>query len=487
MFDITGLLGVIGKKEDTEELQSMYELLRHRGSQMHLKAPRDNCRLAVLGGDEASNGGKTPIALDGSIILGDGETVLRGESGEAKLYHLLKEKGPAILQNIEGEFALAAMLPEGLLIARDPLGVKPLYYLQDNGTSYLASEMKALLPLAKEGEIHQVPPGCYYDSNNEWVPYYRYPVAEDGETLTLEKAMKALRSQMFQAVREKAAGVNGLGVYLSGGLDSSVIACLAAELSDKPIVTFTVGVEGSEDLHYARRVAEQIGSEHHEYIYDREEILTVLPQVIYHLESFDSAYVRSSIPNYIAARQARAAGREVMFTGEGSDEIFAGYSYLKELAGVDKINEELEGFLRSMSNTGLQRVDRMNSAFGLECRLPFLKPTLVKLVTGFPLEWKLKGEGSEAVDKWILRRAFEKDLGYEVAWRGKQQFDQGSGSAEMLEQVAEKEIDEITFQEESSAAPVPVRSKEELYYYRIFRNYFPEKVLSLVGRWCRID
>lgn len=482
---MTGLVAIMGEGEDAETLHSMQKRLRHRGSRLRVKVREDYCRLGVLGGRKEDGRGEAPVVLDGSLVLGDGETVLSGASDEAALYDLLEEGGPTILQDTEGEFALVAMLSGGPLVARDPLGVKPLYYLWDEESLYLASEMKALLPLAPEGEIRPVPPGCYYDGKKGWVRYYRHPAAEKGENLTLDEAVTLLRRRLRRAVRERMSGTGNLGVYLSGGLDSSVIACLAAEVSRDPVATFTVGVEGSEDVHYARKVAERIGSKHHEYIYDREEILAVLPRVIYHLESFDCAYVRSAIPNFLAARQARAAGREVVLTGEGSDELFAGYTYLKELADRDKINSELEGYLRSMSSTGLQRVDRMNAAHGLECRLPFLKPSLVKLAMGFPLEWKLKGKGSAAVDKWILRHAFEKELGREVAWRRKRQFDQGSGSAAMIEYVAEAEIDDAAFREESAAAPVPVRNKEELYYYRIFRDHFPERLLPLVGRWCR--
>ncbi len=256
-------------------------------------------------------------------------------------------------------------------------------------------------------------------------------------------------------------------------------------MSDKPIMTYTVGVEGSRDLEYATLVAEKIGSIHHVYQYSLDDMLEVLPEVIYHLESFDCAYVRSAIPNYLAARQAAADGRSVMLTGEGSDEMFAGYTYLKSLGSAREIEAELDAIFKNLSRTGLQRVDRMNAAHGLECRVPFLKPSLLELVQNFPLQWKLRSTEGQKVDKWILRRAFIPELGEKVAWRAKEQFDQGSGSAELIASVAEEAISDTDFLAESEAAPVAVRNKEELYYYRIFRQYYPERVLPLVGRWTR--
>ena len=303
--------------------------------------------------------------------------------------------------------------------------------------------------------------------------------------MELAEAEKQMRCLLRQAVAERINDANKPGVYLSGGLDSSVIAVLAAELSAEPISTYTVGVEGSRDIEYAAQVADRIGSVHHVHTYSLNDILAVLPEVIYHLESFDCAYVRSAIPNYIAARFAAADGRRVMLTGEGSDEMFAGYSYLKSLESVNLVEAELEEIFKNLSRTGLQRVDRMNAAHGLDCRVPFLKPALLDLVRQFPMSWKLHDTADQPVDKWILRHAFVPELGEKVAWRKKEQFDQGSGSADLLASVAEEKISDSEFAAEAEAAPVEIRNKEELYYYRIFREYFPERVLPLVGRWTR--
>lgn len=478
---MAGMVAILGNVDSSKDHGILIDCLRYRGT-IREKKVKGKGSIAVLDKLTTHSGESIPVALDGYAVYREDKSVLYGPKGEAILYDLYKKLGTGLLERLEGEFTVILQGENGdYLVARDPVGVKPLYYTLSSGKLYLASEIKALLTIG--GEIKEVPPGSYCKNGRDWISYYHIPQGGKDDNLSLEKVEAELIKFLRRSVEEKVNGVDRWGIYLSGGLDSSVVACLAAELSSKPVYTFTVGIAGSQDIKFARKIAQLIGSKHYEYIYTLEEILEVLPEVIHHLESFDCAYVRSSIPNYIAARQAKEMGRHVMLTGEGSDELFAGYSYLKQLESPERINRELSGFLKKLSNTGLQRVDRMNSAHGLECRVPFLKPELINLAVKLPLEWKLKGLGCDPVDKWILRRAFEDKLGEEVSWREKQQFDQGSGSALLLEQVAEQEISDTEYVRESGEAPTPVRNKEELYYYRIFRNYYPEDVVPLVGRW----
>ncbi len=485
-----GLVAVFGEKDNTADLDPLIEKVKFRGTCREKDCDEDCQSLAVLNNVSLEYDAESSAALDGYIVFSEGEgTALQGGEAERKFSELLQKEGLSCFENIEGEFALAYLRDDGsCLVARDPFGVKPLYYTIKDKTLYIAPEIKALVDLG--AAIKEVPPGCYYEKGKDWIRYYSLPKMFKNENISLEEAEEKLRHLLWLAVEErmKDVDIEDLGVYLSGGLDSSVVAALAAEMSSTPINTYTVGIEGSQDIKYAAMVAERIGSKPHVYTYGVEDMLEVLPSVIYHLESFDCAYVRSSIPNYIAARFAAQDGRKVMMTGEGSDEIFAGYSYLKNLDSEAEITAEIEKFLGGLSRTGLQRVDRMNSAHGLDCRVPFLKPALLELVQQLPLDWKLHDfdhDTNEPVDKWILRKAFEKDLGSKVAWREKQQFDQGSGSSDMLTEVAEEAISDAEFEKESAEAPVPVRNKEELYYYRIFRRYYPESVLPLVGRWTK--
>lgn len=380
-----------------------------------------------------------------------------------------------------GEFAVAGkMAGSDLLAARDPLGVKPLYYAVGKEAIFAASEIKALLHMGSVPKA--LPPGSYLHREEGIVPYYKVPEVEENRSIGLTDAIDRLKSQLYDAVKEKTGDIPW-GVYLSGGLDSSIVACLAAQAVNTPVKTFTVGIKNSEDVEKAREVSSLIGSEHHEYIYGEEEVLKVLEDVIFHLESFDCAYVRSSIPNFLAAKLARQKGLKLMLSGEGSDEIFAGYSYLKELSRKKEIRAELFKLVNGLHHTGLQRVDRMNAAHGLECRLPYLKPTLVEFVMTLPLEWKLSESSQHLKDKWILRKAFEDHLGYDLAWREKQQFDQGAGSSNLMERIADEFISDKEYYKEAVSGSAPVRNKEELLYYRIFRKHFPAEVIPLVGRW----
>ncbi len=485
-----GLVAVFSEKGNTADLDPLIQKVKFRGTCREKKCD-ENCQsLAVLNNVTLEYDERSSAALDGYMVFTkDGGAALQGREGETKFSELLQKKGLSCFESIEGEFTLAYLKDDGsCLVARDPFGVKPLYYTIKDKTLYIAPEIKALIDL--DSPIEEAPPGSYYEKGKGWIRYYNLPKVIKDNKLSLAEAEEKMRHLLWLAVEERMTDVkiNDLGVYLSGGLDSSVVAALASEISSKPINTYTVGIEGSQDVEYAAIVAERIGSKPHVFTYGLDDMLAVLPSVIYHLESFDCAYVRSSIPNFIAARFAANDGCKVMLTGEGSDEIFAGYSYLKTLDSEEEITAEIDNFIKNLSRTGLQRVDRMNSAHGLDCRVPFLKPALLELVQQFPLDWKLHDFAAnvdEPVDKWILRKSFVKELGSKVAWREKQQFDQGSGSSDMLTEVAEEAISDQEFAKESTEAPVPVRNKEELYYYRIFRRYYPEEVLPLVGRWTK--
>lgn len=481
-----GLVAVFGNNDKTAELDPLIEKVKFRGTCREIDLPKENGSMVVLSSCLYGDKSNLLAALDGYMVFSkEGGMVLHGDKGEVSFLSHLEKEGPSCLENIEGEFTLACFGKNGnYLIARDPLGIKPLYYVEKEGTLYVAPEIKALVNL--NSPIKEAPPGSYYEKGSkDWVRYYHLPKVKIKDDLSLDQAEEKICHLLSLAVEERISGADNLGVYLSGGLDSSIVAALAAEKLSDQVSTYTVGVKGSRDIEYASVVSDLIGSNPHIYTYDLDDMLKVLPSVIYHLESFDCAYVRSAIPNYIAARHAAADGRKIMLTGEGSDEIFAGYSYLKMLNSEQEIIKEIDSFLKNLSRTGLQRVDRMNAAHGLDCRVPFLKPALLELVQQLPLDWKLHNHNNDQIDKWILRRAFQSILGNKIAWREKEQFDQGSGSSDMLTAVAEESISDTDYLAETEEAPVPVRNKEELYYYRIFRKYYPESVLPLVGRWTK--
>jgi asparagine synthase (glutamine-hydrolysing) len=275
---------------------------------------------------------------------------------------------------------------------------------------------------------------------------------------------------------------------LSGGIDSSVVAALAAQAlrsrsgPDTRLKTFAFGVGESEDIIGARQVARHIGSEHHEKIVDLEAMLEVLPAVIYHLESFDPSLVRSAVSNYMVSRHAGRMGVEVLLSGEGGDEVFCGYTYLKSLP-LEELHANQIACLKFLHNNAALRLDRMNQCNGVRVVTPLISGKLLGYALGLAPELKQRPRGDQVMEKWIFRKAFESDLPTEIVWRLKQEFSQGSGSAGVLPGYFEKTVADDEFDKARSEYPV-VRSKEEYYYFRIFTEHFgSDHAVKTVGQW----
>ncbi len=407
------------------------------------------------------------------VTQGDTEVVMR----------LLAEHGTAAIERLDGMFAFA-LFDNELLLARDAIGIKPLYYTQDGQNLYFASEIKALLEAP--GEIYEFPAGHWWTPSRGFVRYFHIDDLQWNASLppTLPETEfdDLIRSTLRRAVQKRLIADPGIpvGVSLSGGLDSSLIAALARE-GREILDTFVVGMEGSEDIARSCEVAEMLGTQHHIYTYDFREMLSVLPQVIYHLESFDAALVRSAIPNYFLARLA-GQHVKVMLTGEGADEIFGGYEYLAGVTDPEQFQNELWTITNNLHNTNLQRTDRMTMAHSIEGRVPFLDQEMIRLALSLSPELKFHtGHGTE---KKLLRHAFAGFLPEHILQRPKQKFSQGAGSRDLLSQHANDRISDQEFawalQEYPEAA---LRSKEELLYYRIFHEQFGERLHpQTVGR-----
>jgi asparagine synthase (glutamine-hydrolysing) len=264
-----------------------------------------------------------------------------------------------------------------------------------------------------------------------------------------------------------------VGVFLSGGLDSSLIAAIAARLTaeeGEQLKTFAVGTEDSADIIAARRVAEHIGSEHHERVYTAEEAIAVVPDVVRAIEHFDPSLVRSAVPNYLLAEMT-VQHVKVVLTGEGADELFAGYDYLHSHIGADGLHDEIVRTVEELHGLNLQRADRVTMAHGLEARVPFLDREVIAYAVGLPAAWKVAGPDDP--EKRLLREAFEGWLPHDLLWRGKEQFGDGSGASEVLTEAIEAEISEAELEAEKHRLDPPVRTREELAYLRILEEYLP--------------
>jgi asparagine synthase (glutamine-hydrolysing) len=376
-----------------------------------------------------------------------------------------------------GAFSLAAGKHDGLFIVRDALGVRPLYYGRDqNGVLCFASEVKALLLATRK--VYEFPPGYWVDRDKNPHRFFDLEI-KPVENLPSEALASRLHLLLEQAVLRRIDGPE-MGSWLSGGLDSSAMAALARPHL-KTLHTFAGGLEGAPDLEYASQVAEYLQSDHHEVIVSTTGLLKVLPDVIYHLESFDALLVRSTLINYLVA-EAASHFVSSAFSGEGGDELFGGYGYLKDLP-LEDLPSELVDITRRLHNTALQRVDRSASAHGLVIYVPLLDLDVVEFAFCLPAELKIRHEG-DRIEKYIFRLAMQGTLPDEVLWRPKAKFWQGAGVGTLLEQHANESISDADFERERLLPNGwKLNTKEELMYFRIFKEHFGEfDDLNWMGR-----
>lgn len=476
-------------------VEKMLHKLEHRGPGKRKMLPVGRGTLGYVAPGPSSN--DTVAAAETVSLVMDGRIYgmtgcEKEEGGQVSLRDptrllssFCREEDAGDLRGLDGEFALAVSDGTDLLVVRDPLGVKPLYYARHDDLILFASEIKALPP--DVNEVGVFPPGSFFHSACGFVDYYTIqpPVTGDGTDMGPEEAGRALRRILQGAVEKRVGAQDTVGVFLSGGLDSSVVAALAAEVVGD-VHSFAAGAEGGGDLQHAARVAEYLGTKHHEYVITPAEIKELLPQVIYHLESFDPPLVRSSLANFVVGREASRAGLQAVLCGEGSDELFCGYHYLKDFDDPAELRHELVELMQGLPQNGMQRVDRMTEAHALEGYVPFLDMDVVDFAWGLPVEYKIHGRGQ--VEKWILRHAFADMLPGEVVWRRKAKFFEGAGLEDAIQRVAEQEITDDEFARyRATADGLTLRSKEELYCYRIFREFFPNPAVVETIGWTRTE
>lgn len=483
---------------------SMIEKISHRGPDAvevikGQGAPviMAHCRLSIIGPED----GQQPIYQDNDLLVANGEiynhadlrailgdSAFETESDSEAILHLFRAGDLRWVAKLDGMFAFVLATKKRIIAARDPLGIKPLYLARTGDGMAFASELKAFDGLGYDS-VDAIEPGCLFDSLDGMRRWYRTPhgAAEAEEGLSIDATVRELRLVLEDAVSKWMVADVEVGSFLSGGLDSSIIAAIAARQSDKPIKTFSVGTKGSPDLIAARQVAEHIGSQHTEYAFTAQDLADVLPHVIYHLESADVDLVRSAVPTHFAAKLAVKQVKAVL-TGEGADELFAGYTYHHDYIDHPReLAEELTRSLNAMHNINLQRVDRVTMAESLEARTPFLDRDLIDFAQSIPATLKLRRTDPSAVEstgetteKWILRKACADLLPEALVWRKKAQFDEGSGTVEAL--------DEALMIVSGSDTPLS-REQEGALYEELLRKAYadPDLILSNAGTWESTD
>jgi asparagine synthase (glutamine-hydrolysing) len=492
-----GIAGVWGQIEE-DVIKEMLQLMVHRGPDaegMHVSSDGPGVlghrRLSIMDPE----GGDQPIYNETAsmAIIANGEIynfpLLRPALAQKHQFATTSDT-EAVLHSYEDHGASAAKLLDGmyafvigdrtrLFAARDPIGIKPLYFSEKDGAFWFASELKALALHCDE--IHEFPPGSLFSSGRGLSTFYSVPDLKP-EIRPVADYIRLVRETLERTVSKRLMSDVPLGAFLSGGVDSSIIAAICRKQMDQ-LHTFTVGVEGSRDLEAARIVARHLDTIHHEYIITTEEVKAKLPEIIYFLESFDQDLVRSAIPCFFTSRLASDYVK-VILTGEGADELFAGYTYYKGIGDLSRLHGELRRSVTALHNINLQRVDRMTMAHSIEGRVPFLDLEMIKLGQLIPTHMKLSRD--QGIEKWILREAFKDLLPPEILWRDKEQFDEGSGTVDLLARTLEGTMSQEEARDYMRANPESaLRSPEECFYHKLFMEVFqnPAAILSNVGRW----
>lgn len=420
------------------------------------------------------------------------------ESDCEPLLYLYDELGPDFLKRLNGIFAFVIYDPaaKDFFIARDHMGINPLYWGRDGeGNLFVSSELKAIHDLCPKVEVF--PPGHYYRaSEGRLVKWYEPSWAAPGFVPSGEADLGKLRQALEDAVVRQLMCDVPYGLLISGGVDSSIVAAIAARHAEKRVETggqekawwprihsFSVGLPDAPDTKYARLVAEAIGSQHHEINFTIQEAIDALPDVIWHLETFDVTTIRAGTPMYLMSRKIKAMGIKMILSGEGSDEIFGGYLYFHKAPNREEFHEELVRKLDMLHLYDCLRANKVTAAWGLEARVPFLDPEFMDVAMGIDPSHKMihkagpgDGPGSGRMEKHILRAAFDGWVPKEVLWRQKEQFSDGVGYSwiDSLKAYADREVSDSAMANAVHRFPKKTPATKEAYLYRsIFEGHFP--------------
>ncbi|GAB1107471.1 MAG: asparagine synthase B [Shewanella algae] len=510
------IFAILDIQSDAAALRStaleMSKLMRHRGpdwSGIHTtpRAILAHERLAIV---DIEHGAQPLLSEDGQLVLAvNGEIYnhkeLKAELGDKYSYQtnsdcevilaLYQEYGCDFLDKLNGIFAfvLYDKAKDCYLIGRDHMGIIPLYTGRDtSGNFYVASEMKALVPVCKTVEVFS--PGHYlYSADDAPVQYYQRDWRDYEAVAQNSASSEELREALEAAVKRQLMSDVPYGVLLSGGLDSSVISAITQTFAKRRIEdddqsgawwpqlhSFAVGLKGAPDLAAAQKVADAIGTIHHELHFTFQEGLDAIKEVIYHLETYDVTTIRAATPMYLMARKIKAMGIKMVLSGEGADELFGGYLYFHKAPNARAFHEELVRKLDKLHLYDCLRANKAMAAWGLEARVPFLDKEFMDVAMRLNPEAKMSRDGR--IEKHILREAFEHKLPAEVAWRQKEQFSDGVGYSwiDGLKEHAAAQVEDKELANARFRFPHNTPETKEAYFYRcFFEEHFPLESAAL--------
>lgn len=511
-----GIVCAFDIKESAEvlrpQLLEMSKKVRHRGPDWSGifaddKAILAHERLAIV--DPAS--GKQPLfSEDGSLVLAangeiynhrelreqfEGKYQFKTQSDCEVILALYQEKGVDFVDDLNGIFGFAIYdsVKDEYFIARDHMGIIPLYIGWDKqGTFYVASELKALEGTCSKIELF--PPGHYlHSSDGELRRWYQRDWMEYEAVKENQTSIQEIKDALEAAVHRQLMSDVPYGVLLSGGLDSSVTSAIAKKYSQMRIESgdtkeawwpqlhsFSVGLEGSPDLAAAQKVADHIGTIHHEIKFTIQEGLDAIKDVIYNLETYDITTIRASTPMYLMARVIKSMGIKMVLSGEGADELFGGYLYFHKAPSPKDFHEETVRKLDKLHMYDCLRANKSLAAWGIEGRVPFLDKEFMDVA--MRINPKDKMINGERMEKWVVRKAFESYLPHSVAWRQKEQFSDGVGYSwiDTLKSLVEEEVTDQQLANAHFKFPIQTPTTKEEYYYRsIFEGHFPSDAAAL--------
>ncbi|CAD8143440.1 unnamed protein product [Paramecium pentaurelia] len=418
---------------------------------------------------------------------------------------LYKEYGAGNFWNyLNGMFAtvLIDMNKKSFQAGRDHIGIVPLYYgFNEDRSLFLSSELKGIHDQVIE--VKQFPPGHYIDETYEIKRWYNPIWHNFNHIPTGEINFQELRDKFIEVVRREIQGDAPFGLFISGGVDSSIVAGIVAKLIKKgeidlnkrgmrKVHSFCIGLEGSPDLHFAKMVADFHGFEHHSFTYTVDEGLDYIPEVIYHTETFNNTTIRASTPMYMMCRRIKALGIKICLTGEGSDELFGGYLYFHKAPNRVEFHQELIRKLHDLHKYDLLRANKACLAWGIETRPPFMNKQWVEYVMQIDPKYKMINAFEPQMEKYILRKAFE-DLEHpyvpqEILWRQKEQFSDGVGYSwrDGIIKRANYLISDQEFSQASIKYPISTpRNKEQFWFRQIYSSYFPSDSAVLTVPFAR--
>lgn len=509
MCGITAIFNIhAGASGLRQQALQMSKRIRHRGPDW---SGIYQGRTAILAHERLSivdpaSGGQPLKSPDGRLILTvNGEIYNHRELREELkndyafqtgsdcevILALYQKYGKDFIEKLNGIFAFALYdeAEDTYLIARDPIGVIPLYIGHDDeGHLLVSSELKGLEGFASE--YRQFPPGYYFFSRDkDYTRWYERDWMDYDKVKDNPASVQALHDALEAAVRRQLMSDVPYGVLLSGGLDSSITSAIAKKYAAKRVETggkadawwpqlhsFAVGLKGAPDLAAAKKVADYIGTVHHEINYTIEEGLDAIRDVIYYIETYDVTTVRASTPMYLLARVIKSMGIKMVLSGEGADEVFGGYLYFHKAPDARAFHEETVRKLGKLYMYDCLRANKSLAAWGVEGRVPFLDKEF--LDTAMRLNPEAKMCPGKTIEKRILREAFADMLPQEIAWRQKEQFSDGVGYSwiDTLKRITSEAVSDEEMANAAKRFPInPPQNKEEYYYRSIFEEHFPSE------------